>query len=49
MKSTGQRYLSANFGDDSLSLKCMKMNFIYLNSHVLINKVCNRFQVFKIK
>ena len=42
-ESTGQHYLSANDGDDSVSLKCTKLNFIYLNSPVLINEVCNRF------
>jgi hypothetical protein len=48
-ESTGQPYLSANDGDDSVSMKCTKLNFIYLNSLVLINKVCNRLYVFKIK
>jgi hypothetical protein len=39
-ESTGQHYLSVN---DGVSFKCTKLNFIYLNSPVLINKVCNRF------
>jgi hypothetical protein len=43
-ESTGQHYSSANNGDGSVSLKCTKLNFIYLNSPVLINMYVTGFR-----